>query len=240
MVCNLVHLFYHYILKTFYLLYFKANLLYFKANLLYFSYYIIKFFLPNSFWHVLPNFLLLFVSLFFASLKLLNQKFLQNKMFTIDIMALVNRYGLCVLDMPTDMFRLLWWRIKRIHSTLFHKKNGQRRYKYLGKDQLLFCNKNTLILTKSSPKLTSSKWSSFWLTTYLFIGRVYQQIFCISMGTICVIRSVNSVEWRKIQFFIFGWNATDAKYLYNIIGIRFQLKTTEVIIIVYEDRTHHL
>ena len=175
MVSNLVHLFYHYILKTFYLLYFKANLLYFKANLwyfkanllyfnanllyfkanllyfkanllyfkanllyfkanllyfkanllyfkanlLYFSYYILKltycifliillsFFLPNSFWHVLPSFLLLFVSLFFASLKLLNQKFLQNKMFTIDIMALVNRYGLCVLDMPTDMFRLL-------------------------------------------------------------------------------------------------------------------------------------
>jgi hypothetical protein len=116
---------------------------------LYFSYYIIKFFLPNSFWHVLPNFLLLCVSLFFASLKLLNQKFLQNKTFTIDIMALVNRYGLCVLDMPTDMFRLLWWRIKRIHSTLFHKKNGQRRYKYPGKDQILFCNKNTLILTKS-------------------------------------------------------------------------------------------
>jgi len=49
----------------------------------------------------------------------------------------------------------------------FIKKNGQRRYKYLalGRDRFYFVN-TTLILPKSSLKLISSAYLSFWLTTY--------------------------------------------------------------------------
>jgi hypothetical protein len=61
--------------------------------------------------------------------------------------------------------------IKGVGPTVLYKKNnGQLWYKYLGlgRDKSYFVlKKKALILPKSSQKLISSTWSSFWLTTYL-------------------------------------------------------------------------
>jgi hypothetical protein len=66
---------------------------------------------------------------------------------------------------------------------MLHKKNGQRRYKYLvlGRDKSYFLKTNNLILPKGSLKLVSSKCSIFGLTTYLL--RLVDVFFTDSQNT---------------------------------------------------------
>ena len=58
--------------------------------------------------------------------------------------------------------------LRELVQLCFIKKNGQRRYKYQRDiSYFVWKTQTTLIQSKSSLKLISSKCSSFWLTTYL-------------------------------------------------------------------------